>query len=243
MLPHIVREIPGGHTAVYAWFEAMHTRVDLLLKGEKGSAERLTAVAEEVRSLIAAIEREGNCFDPNSTLARLNRLPVGESIAGGKFLYDMLLLCKQHHTLTHGLFDVTVESEKHSPDTIDAIILHNNGTIGRGTDKLKINLSGFIKGYALDCIRPLLAAHGVSDAIVNMGNSSVMALGDVPVRLERRCLTTSGNPAGRRLQIIDPRSNTLVERSGTVQVATDGGAEGEALATALFISAPFSGHT
>ena len=44
-----------------------------------------------------------------------------------------------------------------------------------------INLSGFLKGYALDKIREILKVHIIANALINMGNSSVLALGNHPV--------------------------------------------------------------
>ena len=75
---------------------------------------------------------------------------------------------------------------------------------------------------------------GISDAVVNMGNSSIMAIGDVPVKLNDGCLTTSGNPPGRPCQIVNPITGGLVMSPGRVEVASRSGAEGEVLSTVLF---------
>ena len=82
----------------------------------------------------------------------------------------------------------------------------------------------------------LLHDEGIRDAVVNMGNSSVMALGQTPLNLDDGCLTTSGNPGGRPLQIVNPLTGAVVETTGRVEVATGGGAEGEVLSTVLFIA-------
>lgn len=46
---------------------------------------------------------------------------------------------------------------------------------------MTINLSGFLKGYALEKIRELLQQYEIENALVNMGNSSVLALGHHPL--------------------------------------------------------------
>jgi len=214
----------------------MHTRVDLLLKGNAESHDALIAAADEVHTLINAIAKEGNCFDPGSILSRFNTLAPGESIDGGRYLYGMLSQCKRYHALTEGLFDVSVESQGHSPGMIESIHILDGNAIRKNDRSLRVNLSGFIKGYALDRIRESLLKRGVDNALVNMGNSSVMALGNVAVQMPKACLTTSGNTAGRPCQIIDPHTGTAVTRAGTVQIATNSGAEGEVLATAFFIA-------
>ncbi len=44
-----------------------------------------------------------------------------------------------------------------------------------------INLSGFLKGYALEKTRKLLQHYEVKDALINMGNSSVLLFGHHPL--------------------------------------------------------------
>ena len=235
-MPHVVKELVSGETAVYVWFQAMHTRVDLLLKSAGHDAQALLAAAGKIQSLVAEIEAAGNCFDPASELSRFNSLEPGEHMRPSRFLYEMLSLCRHYNVLTQGFFDVTVSSQGHTPGMAGDVLVEPGGEIWRGNRALYINLSGFIKGYALDCIRRLLHAEGIRDAVVNMGNSSVMALGQTPLNLDDGCLTTSGNPEGRQLQIVNPLTGAVVGTTGRVEVATGGGAEGEVLSTVLFIA-------
>lgn len=190
--------------------------------------------------LVGAIEGEGNCFDPSSLLSRFNRLPIGETMDGGSYLYEIMTLCQRYHAQTEGVFDVTVDSEEHSPDSIRSIDLSAVGCLRRLDSRTRVNLSGFIKGYALDRIGAMICDAGLKDVVVNMGNSSIMAVGDVPLKLQRRCVTTSGNTPGQPCQIIDPRTNIIVPRAGVVQVSTDCAAEGEVLATSFFVAVPGS---
>lgn len=234
MIHYITRKKSEDKYAVYAWFEAMHTRIDLLLCGE--DCLKLHNTCREISSLIAAIEKEGNCFAADSLLSEYNALETGRSIRGGEYLYDMLAQCKYYHRLTNGLFDVTVPSFAHTKATIDSVLLLPGHMLARATSDLKVNLSGFIKGYALDRIREHLCALGIIDAVISLGNSSVMAMGDVPFSIKDACVTTSGNTPGFPHQIIDPRNGTPVSREGTAQVVTKSGAEGEVLATACFIA-------
>lgn len=235
MFPRIIHELPGGQTAVYAWFQAMYTRIDILLKSASLQRDNLVAVVGDIHSLIHEIESEGNCFAPASLLSQFNSLPVGAILPGGKYLSDILSLCRQYNLATDGIFDVSVESENYHPGMLDNLVIHPDGRLERRSASLKINLSGFIKGYALDCIGALLRRHGICDAIVNMGNSSIMAFGDVPVRGDKPFLTTTGNSSDAPRRIVDPRTGAVVTRHGAISVYTDSGAEGEVKATQLFI--------
>lgn len=97
----------------------------------------------------------------------------------------------------------------------------------------------------------------MEDALINMGNSSVLALGHHPMAdgwkidfgqaasphkihpellLRNECLTTSGNDSHERKHIIDPRNGKLVEGKREVAVVTTDEAEGEILSTSLFVA-------
>ena len=63
-MQHVGRVLPDGSEAVYVWFEAMHTRVDMLLRGRAPlTSEGLLAVAAEVQTLLGHLERVGNKFE------------------------------------------------------------------------------------------------------------------------------------------------------------------------------------
>lgn len=207
---------------LYAWFSAMHTRVDILLASDKSEQEILDCV-NEVAERIVQLERMGNCFTPDSELSRLNE---GAILRGevSPLLDDILKKCDDYNEKTDGLFDVTVDG--------------------------RINLSGFIKGYALDEAHHIIASHGIEDALVNMGNSSVLAMGNCQgsdgwiiqnpetgesVVLHDEVMTTSGNDTDGRRHIINPLTGNYVEGRRVATVVTSSGAEGEVLAKVRFI--------
>lgn len=200
----------------------MHTRVDILLPGTE-SEDFYCAVAAEVADRIAGIEAIGNCFNPQSELSRFNKGGLEQSALSPELRY-ILDLCDEWKRHTGGLFDVACSG--------------------------KTNLSGFLKGYALDAVRPILENHGVTSALVNLGNSSVLALGNQTAngegwtvkridgreyRLHGQCLTTSGNTPENCAHIINPLTGECVQGEGVVSVVTNGGAEGEVMSTVTFI--------
>ena len=97
-------------------------------------------------------------------------------------LYRMISLCTEYHKKTLGCFDVTIHSDNYNQDTIHSIHLYPEAqSVFFQQAGTTINLSGFLKGYALDKIREILKVHIIANALINMGNSSVLALGNHPV--------------------------------------------------------------
>ncbi len=235
-MQHQSRQLPDGSTALYAWFEAMHTRVDLLLRKKDTAPSSLLETAEAVRVLLSRLEQAGNRFESDSEISRLCKASVGMPVKLSDDLFDMLRLALHYYGVTGGLFDIAVNTPGHTADTISNVelseaertcTLHRSGIV--------LDLSGFIKGYAIDRIKPLLTNHGITDALVSLGNSSIMAMGDVPGNVKDGCLTTSGNDTADRRHIINPLTGEYVCGQGSAQVRTASGAEGEVMAKIKFI--------
>lgn len=242
---------------LYAWFPSMHTRVDIVLCGRQGE-EALMFVVNTVYEMLCRLEKMANYYDADSELARLNRNAAICPQPVSRELYDMLAFCVDCYARTGGYFDVTIHSAHHTFDTIRTIQLSpQERTLFFLQSGITINLSGFLKGYALEKARHLLQHHEVENALVNMGNSSVLALGHHPMAdgwkinfgqaasqqkerpallLYNECLTTSGNDSHERKHIINPRSGKLVEGKREVAVVTIDGAVGEVLSTSLFVA-------
>lgn len=235
-MPHLSRILPDGEVAVYVWFEAMHTRVDILLKSGSHPESGLLDIAEGMRRIITDLEKAGNRFDPSSELSRLNRLSPGEETEISEVLYDMLSLCLDYNVRTKGLFDISVSSPGYEPGMLGTIRLAEGRRFSRNRADVVLDLSGFIKGYALDCLRGYLEDRGITDALVNLGNSSIMAMGAVPGPVKDGCLTTSGNSDISRCHIRNPLTGEYIRGVRTAQVFTRGGAEGEVEATVKFIT-------
>jgi thiamine biosynthesis lipoprotein len=218
---HIYKQSDEGNL-FYCWFSAMHTRVDIMLIGDK-SERFYSSAAEEIKNRIGEIESIGNCFNPQSELSKLNDGRLKRSSLSQE-LRHILELCDYWKQKTDGLFDVAFSG--------------------------KINLSGFLKGYALDAVRPILTKHSIQSALINMGNSSILAVGNRSENdkgwkvknsegdeytLLNQCLTTSGNDSPDRMHILNPRTGEYALGNRIVSVVTSGGAEGEVMATVSFI--------
>lgn len=241
---HYYQSSPTGESMFYGWFPAMHTRVDIAMYGLRPEDEWLR-ITEHVRQEVLRLESIGNCYDEKSELAIANRNASVRPMSLSDDLYEMLSICKEFHAHTLGCFDVTVHSRNHDAKTMTDVCLDENvKTLSYKRPGVFINLSGFIKGYALETIRTILKGYGVGNALVNMGNSSILALGNHPngegwqvtddFVLHNQCLTISGNDTEARKHILSPLTHQYVEGCAKVFVVTECGYVGEILSTALF---------
>ncbi|WP_291529556.1 FAD:protein FMN transferase [Bacteroides sp. UBA939] len=258
VIQHLYKFSASQGAVLYAWFPSMHTRVDIVLCSRQGE-EALMLVVGAVYEMLRSLEKMGNYYDADSELARLNRTAAVCPQPVSPELYDMLAFCVDCHARTGGCFDVTVHSANYTTHSIRNVQLSpQEHTLHFLQPGLTINLSGFLKGYALEKIRELLQHYGVENALANMGNSSVLALGHHPLAdgwkvdfgqiaasqpgerpellLQNECLTTSGNDSNERKHIINPQTGELVEGKRGVAVVTADGSVGEVLSTALFVA-------
>lgn len=247
--------LPEQGGVLYAWFSSMHTRVDLMLCGRQGK-EVLWQVVVAVYNVLERLEKIANYYDPGSELACLNcTAACAPQVVSDEFC-DMLSFCLSCYDRTVGCFDVTVSSDAYVPGvTIRQVhLILSERTLFFDRTGVRINLSGFLKGYALERVRQVLGQHQITDALVNIGNSSVLALGHAPqsegwrvgfkqdrhggteVLLCDECLTTSGNDSPQHKHIMNPHTGQLVEGKRQVAVVTADGSSGEVLSTALFVA-------
>ena len=198
----------------------------------------------------------GNRFDPESELSRVVREAHSRPASLSTDLYRLLDRCLRANTETGGLFDITVASPAFRPGLIRAVNLTPSPDNGGGTlffqrdtptafpqeeapdePNIILDLSGILKGYALERLRELLHNLRVHDALVNLGNSSILSLGNNPSDIPPgHCLTTSGNATTDRRHIMNPLTGTYITGQHEVSVTTANAIEGEIQATIRFIT-------
>lgn len=256
-IQHLYKPPHDADGLLYAWFSAMHTRVDIILCSRK-SEEELMQVINCIYDALCQLEKTANYYDPASELARVNQIASVHPVVLSEELYTMIDICLEFNKKTFGCFDVTIHSDDYNQDTIHAVHLSSKErSVFFQRAGVMINLSGFLKGYALERIKSVLKESKIEHALINMGNSSVLALGDHPsgsgwkisfgnsshtdksdkeqtVFLHNACLTTSGNENDGRKHIISPQNGKLIEGMKQVAVVTENGAIGEILSTSLF---------
>ena len=254
-MQQLCRCLPRGETLFYGWFKAMHTRIDLMLWSDTDSsgvsAGVLADAAGRVEAETLRIERMGSRFLPESEISRINRAEVGVAVQVSEELCALLARCLDYTRQTKGLFDITACANSPVCPGVERLRV-SSPCVTRCDSGVRLDLSGCLKGYALDWAVSLLRADGVRNGLLNFGNSSVFGLGHHPCGtgwqvgygddascsclLQDECLTTSGNDTEARRHIVHPLTGRLVEGKRRVSVITRSGEEGEVWSIARFLS-------
>jgi thiamine biosynthesis lipoprotein len=220
------------------------------------------------------LDDELTSFDPQSALCALNRQAGRGFQRVSPDLFEVVRISKELSRATAGAFDVTVGSmielwrRAATRDRWPAIdeVRVSRSSVGherihlRFPDEIeltspgiRLDLGGIGKGYAADRVAAILRALGATTALVNFGESSIVAFGappghdgwpiwvrhggalEGPLDLRDRALSTSRSfghsqrIAGRRVgHIIDPRTGEplLDDRQATVIAPSAAEAEG-----------------
>jgi len=248
----------NGKNLLYAWFEAMHTRMDMLLYAGI-SHDKMEIIACEIQNKIYKIEKIANRFDSGSELYYINNTAFARECPVSEELAMMIQECLLFHLKTFDCFDISVNSFNNFRSGTDYIHLNmNKRTIIFRHPDIQIDLNGYVKGYALRIISKILRDYHINNALINLGNSSILATGNHPhgkgwsvglepefekkdntITLFNECLTTSGNSLRNPKHIIDPETGKFVEKRATVSVITSDPALGEILSTAFFVADDF----
>ena len=243
------KKLTDGRNFLYAWFSAMFTRIDLIMITNVCEHD-LEKIAKRVENEVARIETFANKFNPESELSLTNRLAGLQEVTISDEMMQILQECKNYHQKTLGYFDITAGSETYVLRE-KYFLNKEKSTVKFAVANVKIDLSGFIKGYTLRKVIEILNVENVSDALVNIGNSSVGAKGNHPFGegwkiqvpdtqtecvLRNECLTTSGNRQDTKWPVLMPDSGLPGIKSSAASVITTDGAEGEALSTAIYLA-------
>ena len=243
------KTLPDGRNFLYAWFSAMFTRIDLIIIRNSCDSE-LEKIARKIENEVLRIETFANKFNPESELSLINRLAGVQEVAISDEMMQILQECNNYHQKTLGYFDITAGSDTYILH--EKYLLDNEKTTVKFADSnVKLDLSGFIKGYALRKVIEILNNEEITDALINIGNSSVGAKGNHPFGegwkiqvpdtqtecvLHNECLTTSGNRSDTKWPVVVPDSGLPGTKSSAASVITTDGAEGEALSTAIYLA-------
>ncbi|MFZ4725537.1 MAG: FAD:protein FMN transferase [Paludibacter sp.] len=245
--------LPGNIKLFYAWFSAMFTRVDLMIYDD-ATREDFEVIANKIEIEIARIELFSNRFDETSELSNINKNAYANEINVSDELFKIISDCQLYNALTLGYFDITINSFNHFAEGAKSIQLDKQKqTIKFLHPDVQLDLSGFIKGYALQSVHEMLKAVNIDNALINIGNSSILALGNHPngvgwkvssseiktaneCVLLNQCLTTSGNNEKTKWPIIHPQTGEIIVKSKPVSVITTDCSIGEILSTVLYIA-------
>ena len=240
---------------VYAAFGAMHTRVELLAVGlgEEQGRKLMAEAEQEVKRL----ERLFNRFDSRSPLAVVNIKAATESVEVDDELFMALELCEVFRRATGGYFDVMAS---------DDVVVEDGARGGYALDGkghkvrvlregAKIDLGGFAKGYAAENVKRIFERAGVGQAVINFGNSSIVAMGHHPygewwpigvehrkvksavareVRLRDGAMSVSGRAESGEYHIVNPMTGDRALGEELILVEGRSALVAEVLSTALY---------
>lgn len=149
---------------------------------------------------IAELEAEMTIYDSESAISRLNNSPAGTRVEVSADLFHCLELAQQISHNTNGAFDISsgplskvwgfdqrrpAVPEKQAAAAALAkvnfrhvLLDPKSSTVLLEKPGMKINLGGIGKGYALDECSRMAREQGVTNVMIQGGQSSVVALGD-----------------------------------------------------------------
>jgi thiamine biosynthesis lipoprotein len=259
----------------------MATRFELVLSGD--DPVRLRAAGEEALGEIARLDRQLSFYRPDSDVSWINARAGGGPVRVEAELFALLDRCRALSAATDGAFDITVaplmrawgfvKGSGRLPDPADlerahaavgSAHLHLDpaaSTIRFGRPGMSIDFGAAGKGYAIDVAIGVLKEHGVTQALLHGGTSSIHALGSrpggapwriawtgapgaTPISLELQdCALAASGIGGKSFvaagqeygHVMDPRTGRTTACARATTVTGPGSLECDALSTALLV--------
>lgn len=243
------KENTNNQSIGYIWFEAMFTRVDIVICNVSEMAMR--ELGALVLEMIQMLERKMNRFDANSELSDVNKRAAQAFVRVSTELFDVIDYAVKAYRRTEGLFDITVHSFRNCRAGVEAIELSEaDSSVHFSHPDIQIDLGGIAKGYTVDCVSKLLHEKGIADFLISFGNSSIAAYGNQPTKkgwtvalqdgsrsfnLSNQCLSVSGNSIRNPEHIIHPQTGDFVKGNTLHAIVTSTAIEGEVLSTVACI--------
>jgi len=170
-------------------------------EGEK-STVGIRRAAGQAFEAIDALEARISSWIPSSQISRINRLASAEPVKVAPTTMNLLLLARDLHSETDGVFDISVgpllklwgfyrgKGALPSEADLDAAISRvgldavefdaAERTVHFTKDGMRLDMGGIGKGAALDVAADVLLEHGVSCGILSAGTSTILAMDAVP---------------------------------------------------------------
>lgn len=253
-------------------YDAMATTFEVVIAQADIDRNYAAQAADAVHREIARLEDELSRFRQSSDIWRLSQLQPGETTHVGLAAFDCLNLSKAVHDETGGAFDITMapllrlwrHSDGSPRQPAESELEEARGIVGSHHFELDestlgvtvhaapmiFDLGGVGKGYALDQSLPVLQDWGIRNALLNAGDSTLLAIGVAPgeqgwsVTLSEGsvqvCLCNEAvSGSGFQVQgahIIDPRSfRSVPPRSERTFAVAPTAALSDALSTAFTV--------
>ncbi len=233
---------------------------------------------------VKEIEKWGNHFDPGSEISFVNRNSSKEWVEVNPDFYYILVECIKASKETNGAFDITVKplidfykvKEKKSvkehmidavPENILESVGYNNIVLNDKQqvflkNNAQLDLSGVLKGFAVDEVVKIMKLNNVKKALINAGGNLyclgtdendkkwVIGIRDAEnkagiikkLKITNKAVATSAGyerfiefKKEKFSHIIDPRNGKMVKAEGSVTVVSDKALYADIYSTALYV--------
>lgn len=226
----------------------MGTQLDVLLVG--GNSLSSTIVWDEIEMEVKRLDKMLNRFDTESDISLINREAGHYPISVSDEIWSILQDCQHYYELTEGYFDVTVQ------DFTKVLLSEKDKSVFFFSETLHFDLGGYGKGYALSRIQQIVKRNGIGKALVNFGNSSVLAVGSHPhgafwlvgienpytrermadLKLCDSSLSISGNMPSHPQHILNPLTGQYINERKMVSIVARDPVIAEVLTTAFMVA-------
>ncbi len=198
---------------------------------------------QEAMAEIVRLDRVMSHYKDDSDLSRLNRSAGGDFVVVDPALYDVIDRSLGFSRLSDGTFDVTVgplvqlwkraHNDGHRPSAKEVaaakrcvgygnIVTRPPHGIRLRSDCVAIDLGGIGKGYAVERAIEILKAHGIRDAMVNAGGSTIAGIGAPPGRDGWPVRLGAPVRGSSTLLVRDAAISTSQQSLATLPLETDG---------------------
>lgn len=210
---------------------------------------------------IDRMERLLSRYNPYSDISRINSAEPGKDVVVEVEAAECIQTAFRIWKQTEGAFDITAGSPPapgsgpKAPVGMQRIAIDEDSmSIRRLDSKVRLDLGGIGKGYALDLAADLLFEWGVKNALCHGGTSTVLAIGTRPGRdgwqadlqnpsddkdalgglLLKDC-SFSGSSTAHSRHIIHPRTGKAIPADRAAWALADDATTADALTTALCV--------
>ncbi len=247
--------------------------------------QKLKQAVTEAFDEVDRIDRLMSHYKPGSPLSQINREAAQRPVKTDSELFAFIAECVRYSRASNGAFDITVgplmkawgffRGEGRMPNNAELQAVRKkigwqhlrlnakDQTIQFDCAGVELDLGGIAKGYAVDRAIALLKQHGITQALISAGGSTLYALGAPPesdawdvqmqdpldarkvamtLRLNDQALSVSGRGEkffelnGKRYShIMDPRTGRPVMKVLSVAVLTKTGTAGDALDNVFYV--------
>ncbi|NQX45248.1 FAD:protein FMN transferase [Paenibacillus tritici] len=197
---------PGGATAskdgdtksLEQTFYIYGTVVNIKVFGDTVAQKNM----DDIQAMLERMDTEFSRTKKDGELYAVNQAAGKEAVAVSDETLDIVKLSLKYAEEMEGLYDPTVgplvdlwaigEGGEHVPDQAaidkarsltnykDVIVDEAAKTVKLAKEGMVLDMGGIGKGYAADRIADYLKAEGLNSAMINLGGSSIIALGNKP---------------------------------------------------------------